>query len=374
MPKSLPHIGIFWDQRYSCADRHTGVGKHILQVTEGLLASTAFRWVLLAASDQHAALTNTADDRGWKTEIRSLGKPLHLLKWGVCKIPPDQIADLDLLYSPQEFYFDTSMLPMLCTLHGFPYFQESMPVKNLRSWGFRLGRVYQRRLMKKIRVANASVLSVSEALSEETVSRFHLDPLKIFHVGNGVEQEFFDRPLPLRPSRDAGLVQVGGLNAFDGGGEICALLPWLKREEISLDVLGDLHESPYIEVASGFEGVRFHGFVSGTALRGKLTSARALLFVPAAESFGIAGLEALALGVPVIARRVGGVEACLGAAALWLERENDPEEVLEKIRQLDEMQDADYLQLQETGRAWARNFLWETVAERVMAALQKALP
>lgn len=368
---SLPRIGIFWDQRYTRAERYTGVGKHILRVVGGLLRREDLDGVLLAAADQGEALGDLAERMRWEVSIRVLPDTMRRLKWGWgLRGPGSVMKDLDLVYSPQELYLKSAVVPILCTLHGFPYFLETLPPAKQRSWGYRLERTHQRRLMRRLRQAEATALTVSDYLSEEAVSRFELDPGKLVMVGNGVEDVFFDAPLCPRPDGDAGVVQVGGLNAFDGAGEVCALLPMLEREGIPLDVLGDWHESPYIDRASGFEGLRLHGFVSGSALRAHLSASRALLCVPGAESFGITGLEALALGVPVIARKVGGVYACLGSAALWLERE-DVEEVMEKLEELAGMSDAEYRSLQERGRDRAKQFRWDAVVERVALVLRE---
>lgn len=278
-------------------------------------------------------------------------------------------VEVDLLYSPMELGLWNGGVPMIPTLHGFPCFEEKLPRMLYRSWRYRLERFHQRRLMTHARDGGFSVCCVSEALAEETVRRFGMDRDRLQVVGNGVEATFFDGPLPPRPSSEAGVVQVGGLNVFDGAVEICTLLPMLEREGIPLDVLGDRHESPYIDWAAGFEVLRLHGFVSGAVLREVLFNARALLFVPEAESFGITGLEALALGVPVIACKTGGVEEVLGDCALWVDPDN-PGEILQALQQLERLSDGDYRAWQEKGRARARSFGWTEVVKRVKSVLR----
>lgn len=70
-------------------------------------------------------------------------------------------------------------------------------------------------------------------------------------------------------------------------------------------------------LGAALEGAEALGWLDGEALRHALRGSRALLF-PARwqEPFGIAGLEALAQGVPVIAMATGGVPEWAGAGAM----------------------------------------------------------
>jgi glycosyltransferase involved in cell wall biosynthesis len=78
------------------------------------------------------------------------------------------------------------------------------------------------------------------------------------------------------------------------------------------------------------EGVRVTGWLDRTALATHLGRARALLLTPRwQEPFGIAGLEALTLGVPVVAWQSGGIgEWHPGPLAAW----GDVEAVAERLR------------------------------------------
>jgi len=363
------NIGIFWDHRYTCAARHTGVGKHILHVTDNLIRRKDLRCTLLVASDQAQAAQDTATAREWKIPIRILSASLRLYKWRLRRIDPKAVEDLTCVYSPQELCLSTGNIPMLCTLHGFPSFQESLPTGMRNSWRYRLDRMSQRRLMRAIRQRREPIISVSKALSDEASSRFGIDPKRFKVVGNGVEQAFLDAPLAARSGPEAPLIQVGGMNSFDGAEFLCRLFPLLPQTGRKLEIVGDRHEEPWFSQLSAQPWVRLHGFLQGELLRAALSAAQALIFVPAAESFGIIGLEALALGVPVIARDVGGLKECLGDCALWLESD-DPAEVIQKLRNIEEMTEETYQAWQEKGRQHALRFQWEAVADRVAAVLK----
>lgn len=69
-------------------------------------------------------------------------------------------------------------------------------------------------------------------------------------------------------------------------------------------IIGDGSQRARLEAIAG-ETVHFLGRVSDSELRGYYRKARVLLF-PQVEDFGIVAAEALACGLPVVARRAGG--------------------------------------------------------------------
>jgi len=84
-------------------------------------------------------------------------------------------------------------------------------------------------------------------------------------------------------------------------------------------------EAQAIERGLGPERVRFTGWLGRPAIEGLLDGAQ-LAVMPSlwAEPFGIAGLEAQARGVPVVAFDVGGVRDWLSDEHGWLVPPNDP--------------------------------------------------
>ena len=88
-----------------------------------------------------------------------------------------------------------------------------------------------------------------------------------------------------------------------------------------MDVYGDgPHRGEVVEIAAGAP-VRFHGFVEGRAdLSRRIAAADVALSVCPGETFGLAVLEALASGTPVVtADRGGARELVDDRSGAWAE-------------------------------------------------------
>ncbi len=98
--------------------------------------------------------------------------------------------------------------------------------------------------------------------------------------------------------------------------------------------------------------------------------ADAFLFMSLAEGFGLPPLEAMALGVPVIASAVTALPEVLGDAAL-LADPTDEEQIFLALREVLSRPDfaAD---LRRRGEARARRFTWQACAKQTLLAWRKA--
>lgn len=116
--------------------------------------------------------------------------------------------------------------------------------------------------------------------------------------------------------------------------------------------------------------VRTLGYVDDERLRAEYEGASLLVFVPLVEGFGLPPLEAMALGVPVVASAVSSVPEVCGDAAL-LVQPKDASAVAEAIgRAVTDQGLAE--RLREAGRARALQFTWEATARATREVYETA--
>ena len=113
--------------------------------------------------------------------------------------------------------------------------------------------------------------------------------------------------------------------------------------------------------------VRHLGYVDTDRRRALYEGARMLVLPSFEEGFGLPVLEAMTIGVPVIAAKRGALPEVVGNAGPLVEP-NDPEQLAAAIDHLlnDDAFAADCVA---KGLARAREFQWDTTAERVLTCI-----
>jgi len=125
--------------------------------------------------------------------------------------------------------------------------------------------------------------------------------------------------------------------SWQGGGSILGVgrLVWEKGFDVLAAAASDLGvvvvgEGPE-EAALRSAGIRCPGFVED--LPERLATASVVVVPSRREAFGLAALEAMAAGTPIVATRVGGLPEVLGDAALWVPPD-DPTAMRQSIRRI----------------------------------------
>ncbi len=132
----------------------------------------------------------------------------------------------------------------------------------------------------------------------------------------GVDRTAFP-PASVRP--DGGPVRlalVGRLSAEKAPAEAvdAATVLIARGHDVHLDVLGDGPLRTRLERRAPWTRVTFHGHVTREEVARVVAGADTVLAPCPTEAFGLAALEALASGVPVVAHREGAVPELLGLA------------------------------------------------------------
>jgi len=147
-----------------------------------------------------------------------------------------------------------------------------------------------------------------------------------------------------------------------------------RYSELRLVIIGDeLSKNPAVRRAVAHSriehAVRFLGFVSSETLRVFYRAAEVFAFPSLYEGFGLAPLEAMACGTPVVASNLPSLIEAVGEAAELV----SPDNVFDIARGLREvlLNSARRQWLTGAGREQARRFHWDSTGREVLAIYQQ---
>jgi glycosyltransferase involved in cell wall biosynthesis len=159
-------------------------------------------------------------------------------------------------------------------------------------------------------------------------------------------------------------ITVGRLSPEKGIARLMDL--WRDVPDLPLQVVGS---GPPEWRSLAPAGVYFRGALAGAELGQAYRGAAVAVFAPYAEEFGIAPLEAMASGVPVVAWREGGLQETVidGETGFLV---NDAVTFRQRVRLLlrDERRRAAF---GEAARARAQQFSWQRTAAQMEAVCQR---
>lgn len=371
-------IDLYWDLRSSLPERHTGVGKHVVNVVSGLLAQDSVNVRVLLAQDQQSLWARQKSAYGWeqiKCAVLPFSNKEGRLRFGAFKWPSIESLshERDVIYSPMELLLSGGSVPFVNTIHGIPSFEDTVGKAIYAARSYRMDRVKQAWFFRRCRSLCQSSFVVSDYLKGELVSRMQFDPEFLKVVYNGADEIFFDGVTsPTHDDSHATLLVVGGVNAMDGAANVLKVAKLLEKErpKVKIRVIGDRHESPWYEQMTQMKNVVFCGFLDSTDLLHEMKRSTALLYLPAVESFGIIGVEAMACGLPIIACPSTSLPEVLGDAPHWVAVDQESS-ILGAVDAFLTSADIRTRHI-EAGYKQAANFHWKQVVDHVLEGLKRA--
>ncbi len=147
-------------------------------------------------------------------------------------------------------------------------------------------------------------------------------------------------------------------------------------EDLAVILVGKV-EYPYPDVArmisdAGMSGAAVHaGYLPDADLRALYREARLLAVPSLYEGFGLPGVEAMALGTPVVAANTSCFPEILGDGALLVDP-HDEEALAEAIRRA-ARDGTEREALRERGRRRAARYSWERTAKETLAVYRTVL-
>lgn len=196
-------------------------------------------------------------------------------------------------------------LPLVVSVHGSDLYTNV----TRESWA---------REVRAAAMAARAVVCVSHRLAADLITLASADPARMVVVPDTYDDKRF--VYAPREARDGPvhLVSVGRLVRVKGHDVLLRAFGTAVRDglDATLEIIGAGPEIGPLKTIAEQEGVsarvRFSGELTGEALAMALRSADVFVLPSRSEGFGVAAVEALAIGLPVVATRCGGPQDTVG--------------------------------------------------------------
>jgi glycosyltransferase involved in cell wall biosynthesis len=300
--------------------------------------------------------------------VRHLPIPLRIIhpSWRLVGMPRaerlctgvDLFHSLDLVPAPTR-------LPLVVTVHD----RVTAELPGLHAP--RSQRLQARQLAELHRAA--AVIAVSRATAD-SLEQSGIDPARIHVVPNGLSAlpAAVDPPLP----REAFLLVVGTLEPRKGHEPLMRAFARARTDGTRLVFAGpEAGRSPELRALADNLGIgerlTILGRVDDAVLAGLYRDASALCMPSLAEGFGLPVLEAMSVGLPVLASDLPAIREVAGDDAVFVGPGDDDGLVSGLERILGDHRTR--AQLRERGPLRAAAFTWEATAEATVRAYDAAL-
>ncbi|MEX1052545.1 MAG: glycosyltransferase, partial [Patescibacteria group bacterium] len=149
------------------------------------------------------------------------------------------------------------------------------------------------------------------------------------------------------------------------------LIKTANKLKVNLKIVGQGRDLPYLKEMAG-ETVEFVENADDNKLKDLLSRAKAFLFAAVDEEFGIAPVEAMGYGIPVIAYESGGLKETVEHQVNgYLYKELSIDSLSQQIRNLNKLSDNQYLNMRESAYRGSRKYSEESFKKNILRFLNK---
>lgn len=347
----------------------TGVGRYIRNLIDQLGKLDQENYYIVFIRKNSFDTFHVPNDR-WKKRVAEV--PWHtlaeqlIMPWIFLK------ARLDLVHIP---YFNIPILypgKMVATIHDLTILHfdtgkaTTLPLLlyKLRRLGYYIAvAVGLRRVTKLIAVSNTT--------KQEIIDHFQINPDKIVVTYDGIEDKFKNQNIKLKAQRriihEPYFLYVG--NAYPHKNLEMLLEGYAQVISITKAKLVFVGKADFfyhrlmnrVEKLGLRDRVMFFGSASDSVLVNLYKHAIALIFPSLMEGFGLSGLEAMAVGTPVLCSDIAVFREVYKDAALFFQPDN-ADDCAEKLIRIS-MDVNMRTQLVDRGKLNAANYSWQKLAQ-----------
>ena len=149
------------------------------------------------------------------------------------------------------------------------------------------------------------------------------------------------------------------------------LIEAASKKKFQLKIVGQGKDLKYLKSLAG-PTVEFLGHVADEEFEKLFTNAKAFLFASVDEEFGIAPVEAMGYGVPVIAYSSGGLKETVKSGVNgFLFNELNPESLLKEIEKLESLPKEKYLEMRKNSRKESEQYSFENFKKKITAFIRE---
>ena len=139
-----------------------------------------------------------------------------------------------------------------------------------------------------------------------------------------------------------------------------------NKMKFNLKIVGNGRDEKYLRSIAG-ETVEFQNDISDAALNLLYRNAKAFLFSAIDEEFGIAPVEALGQGLPVIAYASGGIkETVINGVNGYLFKELNENSLSKKVNELTSLSKEKYLEMRKNARKEAEKYSFDNFKKQIL--------
>jgi len=152
------------------------------------------------------------------------------------------------------------------------------------------------------------------------------------------------------------------------------LIEAANKEKFNLHIVGIGRDEEYLKSLAG-PTVSFLGNLTDENLLKQLQGARAFLFASVDEEFGIAPIEAMGYGVPVIAFASGGLKETVKEDLNgYLYNELSSESLVKSIQKIESLSEKEYIEMRKNARKESEQYSEENFKNQLMEFVKTHLP